>query len=284
MKKENRKMAQERRAKERRAQERMRYMRILVPVLLAAVVAACVICGFVFSRKNERNAGSGQTGSTSEDTKRKEASDVTTEDTAGAAADAAGSSSGSKASSAGQITEFDASAVRGCYDISGDDLTYVQINVKDYGTITAALDKTIAPISVENFVSLAEQGFYDGLTFHRIIDGFMIQGGDPNGNGTGGSEKTIRGEFSGNQVDNPITHVRGAVSMARSQDPDSASSQFFIVQSDSNYLDGQYAGFGYVTDGMDIVDQICKDARPTDGNGSIAPENQPVIESVVVLP
>ena len=93
-----------------------------------------------------------------------------------------------------------------------------------------------------------------------------------------------KGEFSGNQVDNPITHVRGAVSMARSQDPDSASSQFFIVQSDSNYLDGQYAGFGYVTDGMDIVDQICKDARPTDGNGSIAPEDQPVIESVVVLP
>ena len=155
--------------------------------------------------------------------------------------------------------------------------------MKDYGTITAALDETIAPVSVQNFVSLAKDGFYDGLTFHRIIDGFMIQGGDPLGNGTGGSEENIKGEFDQNGVQNPITHVRGAISMARAQDPDSASSQFFIVQSDSTFLDGQYAGFGYVTDGMEIVDQICKDAKPTDNNGSIAKDSQPKIESVTVI-
>lgn len=122
--------------------------------------------------------------------------------------------------------------------------------------------------------------FYDGLTFHRIIDGFMIQGGDPNGDGTGGAEDTIKGEFSSNGVKNDISHVRGTISMARSTDPDSASSQFFIVQSDSTHLDGDYAAFGHVTSGMDLVDQICKDAKPTDGNGTIAKDQQPVIESI----
>ena len=108
----------------------------------------------------------------------------------------------------------------------------------------------------------------------------MIQGGDPNGDGTGGAEDTIKGEFSSNGVKNDISHVRGTISMARSTDPDSASSQFFIVQSDSTYLDGDYAAFGHVTSGMDIVDQICKDAKPTDGNGTIAKDQQPVIESI----
>jgi peptidyl-prolyl cis-trans isomerase B (cyclophilin B) len=162
-------------------------------------------------------------------------------------------------------------------------LHHVEIAVADYGTIKLELDGDTAPITVQNFMDLAKDGFYDGLTFHRIIDGFMIQGGDPNGNGTGGSDKTIKGEFNDNGVENPITHVRGAISMARSQLPDSASSQFFIVQSDSTFLDGQYAGFGYVTDGMDVVDKISKDAKPTDSNGSIAKENQPVIESVTVI-
>ena len=121
------------------------------------------------------------------------------------------------------------------------------------------------------------------LAFHRIIDGFMIQGGDPKGNGTGGSDETIKGEFSGNGVENNISHVRGTISMARSQDMDSASSQFFIVQSDSTYLDGQYAGFGTVTEGMDIVDQICKDTPVQDSNGTVSASDQPVIESIKVI-
>ena len=166
----------------------------------------------------------------------------------------------------------------------GADAAYTaQIQVEGYGTITVALDASAAPETVENFVSLAREGFYDGLTFHRIIEGFMLQGGDPNGDGTGGSETTIKGEFSDNGVENPLSHTRGAISMARSDDYDSASSQFFIVQEDSTYLDGSYAAFGYVTEGMDVVDAICADAAPIDSNGLIAPEAQPVITSVTIL-
>ena len=160
---------------------------------------------------------------------------------------------------------------------------HIEIKVKDYGIIKAKLDEKTAPITVKNFINLAKDGFYDGLTFHRVIDGFMIQGGAPKGDGTGGSKESIKGEFSENDVKNDISHVRGTLSMARSQDMDSASSQFFIVQSDSKYLDGQYAGFGMVTDGMDIVDQICKDTKTEDDNGTVLPENQPVIESIKVI-
>lgn len=159
----------------------------------------------------------------------------------------------------------------------------VEITVKDYGTIKLTLDEDNAPITVENFVKLAKEGFYDGLTFHRIIDGFMIQGGDPLGNGTGGSEETIKGEFSENGVDNKISHKRGVISMARSQDMDSASSQFFIVQADSTYLDGQYAGFGYVTEGIEVVDEICERVTGQDQNGTVPKEKQPVIESITVM-
>lgn len=159
---------------------------------------------------------------------------------------------------------------------------YADITVENYGTITVALDGSHAPETVENFVSLAESGFYDGLTFHRIMSGFMIQGGDPNGDGTGGSDKTITGEFSSNGVENPLSHTRGAISMARSSDYDSASSQFFIVHEDSEFLDGEYAVFGYVTEGMEIVDQICEDANPTDDNGTIPKEEQPIIESITI--
>ena len=157
---------------------------------------------------------------------------------------------------------------------------HAKIKVKDYGTIEVELDGDTAPITVANFIKLVNEKFYDGLTFHRIMSGFMIQGGDPLGNGTGGSDETIKGEFSSNGVENNISHKRGVISMARSSDPDSASSQFFIVQSDSTYLDGDYAAFGHVTSGMDVVDQICKDVTPTDGNGSIAKDQQPVIESI----
>ena len=160
---------------------------------------------------------------------------------------------------------------------------HIEIQVKDYGTIKAELDGDTAPITVANFLKLAESGFYDGLTFHRIIDGFMIQGGDPKGNGTGGADKTIKGEFSQNGVENKLSHVRGTLSMARSQDMDSASSQFFIVQSDSTYLDGQYAAFGTVTEGMELVDKICKDTPVQDNNGTVSAADQPVIESIKVI-
>ncbi len=160
---------------------------------------------------------------------------------------------------------------------------HVAITVRDYGTITVELDADAAPITVQNFLDLAGSGFYDGLTFHRIMEGFMIQGGDPEGTGMGGSDKTIKGEFSANGVENPLSHTRGAISMARSSAMDSASSQFFIVQKDSTFLDGQYACFGYVTNGMEVVDAIAADAQPTDGNGTIPADQQPVIESVKVL-
>ena len=170
-----------------------------------------------------------------------------------------------------------------CLSLAKEPKTYLaKIEIQDYGTVTVQLDAKAAPVTVENFVKLAGEGFYDGLTFHRIIEGFMMQGGDPNGNGTGGSGKNIKGEFSANGVNNTLSHTRGAVSMARSQKYDSASSQFFIVQQDSTYLDGQYAVFGYVTDGMDIVDKICTEAEPVDNNGTIPADAQPVITRITI--
>ena len=155
-----------------------------------------------------------------------------------------------------------------------------EIKVKNYGSIKLKLDANIAPITVSNFVGLANDGFYNGLTFHRIIKGFMIQGGDPNGDGTGGSKQTIKGEFSANGVDNPLKYTRGVISMARSQLYDSASSQFFIMHEDTSSLDGQYAAFGCAYSGMDIVDKICDDVKTEDSNGTVSKKNQPVIESI----
>ena len=161
---------------------------------------------------------------------------------------------------------------------------HAEITVKDYGTISVELDGDTAPITVQNFMDLANAGFYDGLTFHRIIPGFMIQGGDPNHNGTGGSENTIKGEFKNNGVENKISHTRGTISMARNSiSMDSASSQFFIMHKDYTGLDGDYAAFGHVTSGMEIVDQICEDAIVVDNNGTVEYENQPVIESVKII-
>ena len=164
-----------------------------------------------------------------------------------------------------------------------ENLTYfADIQIKGYGTVTVELDQKAAPITVANFVTLAESGFYDGLTFHRIIDGVMMQGGDPEGTGYGGAEETIVGEFSANGYVNPLSHTRGAISMARSNSYNSASSQFFIVQKDYKSWDGKYAVFGYVTEGIDVVDAVCGDAEPTDGNGSIAAKDQPVMTSVKI--
>lgn len=159
----------------------------------------------------------------------------------------------------------------------------VDIVVKDYGTISVELDADAAPITVTNFVKLVKEGFYDGLTFHRIIKGFMIQGGDPLGNGTGGSDQTIKGEFASNGIQNPISHERGVISMARSMDNDSASSQFFIMHEDSDFLDGNYAAFGHVTNGIEIVDKICEDTSVQDSNGTVAKQDQPIIESIKVV-
>ena len=158
-----------------------------------------------------------------------------------------------------------------------------EITVQDYGVITVELDSTYAPITVSNFVTLAKEGFYDGLTFHRIMKGFMMQGGDPEGTGFGGSEKSIKGEFLNNGVENKLSHTRGVISMARATDMNSASSQFFIMHSDAPYLDGAYASFGKVVKGMDIVDSICSDANPTDDNGTIPSEVQPVITSIKII-
>lgn len=160
---------------------------------------------------------------------------------------------------------------------------HVTIEVEKYGTIEAELDADIAPITVTNFINLANSKFYDGLTFHRIISGFMIQGGDPDGNGTGGSDKNIKGEFTSNGVENSLSHKRGVLSMARASDPDSASSQFFIVHQDSDFLDGKYAAFGMVTKGIEIVDQICNDTKVEDDNGTVLAENQPKISKVTVV-
>ncbi len=204
------------------------------------------------------------------------------------------SQSGEKASGSGESTSNSSSGATSTSSssvidsVSADDpyatgTRHVTIEVADYGTIELALNANVAPITVSNFCNLASDGFYDGLTFHRIISGFMIQGGDPNGDGTGGSTRNIKGEFSKNGVENPISHVRGTISMARSSAYDSASSQFFIMHKTTTSLDGQYAAFGNVTSGIEVVDAICEKVQVEDSNGTVAAENQPVITKVTVV-
>jgi len=144
----------------------------------------------------------------------------------------------------------------------------------DLGTITVELDEKNAPITVANFKKLVSEKFYDGLIFHRVIKDFMIQGGDPTGTGMGGSHERIKGEFLYNGVKNTLSHARGVISMARSNDPNSASSQFFICHADCGFLDGQYAAFGKTVDGMDVVDKIA--TAPT-GRG-----DRPVTEKKII--
>ncbi len=163
---------------------------------------------------------------------------------------------------------------------------HATIKIEGYGDVHLELYGDEAPETVANFVSLANEGFYDGLTFHRIIEGFMAQGGCPDGDGTGDSGKNIKGEFSLNGFNNRIPHERGTISMARGEAYNSASCQFFIVhetsENNSLSLDGKYAAFGRVTDGMDVIDAICEAAKPTDGNGSIAKKDQPKIISITI--
>ncbi len=232
---------------------------IAVIMMMAVMVLGITACG---SKKDQpQTTQGGQAGQNGAETTQKPAAD--------------------KAASGSGLSEELASVIE-----KGENLTgkhRVKIKVKDYGTITVKLDADKAPITVTNFIKLAGEGFYDGLTFHRVISSFMIQGGDPLGNGTGGAEENIKGEFSGNGVENNIKHVRGTISMARSSDPDSASSQFFIMHQDADYLDGQYAAFGKVTKGIKVVDKICAGTKVEDSNGTVQPENQPVIEKVTVI-
>ena len=160
---------------------------------------------------------------------------------------------------------------------------YADIVIKDYGTVTVALAGEVAPKTVQNFVTLAESGFYDGLTFHRIIERYVMQGGDPNADGTGNSGTFVTGEFLNNGWDNPLPHLRGAISMAREGGLNSASCQFFIVHDDANQLDGDYAVFGYVVEGYyEVVDKICTEIEPINNYGYVAPEDQPVIETIII--
>lgn len=153
------------------------------------------------------------------------------------------------------------------------------LHIKDFGDIKIELDRVNAPISANNFASLVSQGFYDGLTFHRIIKGFMIQGGDPNGVGTGGPGYSIKGEFRANGVKNNLSHKRGVISMARSQMPNSAGSQFFICDANDEFLDGQYAAFGKVVEGMDVVDKIAQ----VDKNHNDKPYTPVIIEKAEAI-
>ena len=154
----------------------------------------------------------------------------------------------------------------------------VTITMEDGGVIKAELYPEIAPNTVNNIISLVSKGFYDGLIFHRVIEGFMIQGGDPTGTGMGGPGHTIKGEFSSNGVKNPLKHTRGVISMARASHPDSAGSQFFIMHKDAPHLDGSYAAFGKLIDGFDTLDEIAK--TPTDY--SDRPRKEQKIKSVTI--
>ena len=176
-------------------------------------------------------------------------------------------------------------------DITGRDVVYVEMVVKHYGTIVLLLDRTTAPITVDNFLKLVNEGFYDGLTFHRVIEDFMIQGGDPDANGTGGykdedgNKITIEGEFSDNGHENDIKHIRGVISMARGTGNNTASSQFFICNASPTHLDGKYAAFGYVVSGLKVVDAITRATAGYAYNGVIYEKPcQAIIESVRVIP
>lgn len=160
----------------------------------------------------------------------------------------------------------------------------VSVTMKDGQTFQIELYPEYAPETVENFKKLVKEGFYDGLTFHRVVDGFMAQGGDPQGNGMGGSKESVRGEFAANgYAQNTLSHTRGVISMARSQNPNSASSQFFICYGDASFLDGQYAAFGKVVEGMDVVDSFLKVERKLNSMGEAAVPVTPIVMEKVVL-
>ena len=221
-------------------------------------------------------------GSADAEDKNNETGKTTTTETSGGSGSSSGSSSSSSSSSsaAGSMSET-------LKEFSSDELLsgkhHVEMDIQDHGTVVLELDADQAPISVTNFIDLAKQGFYNGLTFHRIINTQFVQGGDPLGNGTGGPGYTIKGEFAANGVNNTLSHTRGAISMARTSNFDGGGCQFFIMDADYTAFDGQYACFGYVTDGMDYIDEICNMTEMQDSNGTIAPQDQPVISEIRVI-
>ena len=246
----------------------MKKRKILAMLMVAALSAGMLAgCGSDNTKEESKSTEAADTKENTEENKdteetKEESTEESADQSEGTEEEVSGFTDGSGDGEGTDETADDTSTVLDTSEpLTG--LHHAEIEVKDYGTIKVELDADTAPISVTN--------------------GFMIQGGDPEGTGRGGSDETIKGEFSENGVKNDISHERGVISMARSSDPDSASSQFFIVQSDSTYLDGQYAAFGHVTEGMDIVDQICKDAKPTDNNGTISADEQPVMTSVTII-
>ena len=159
----------------------------------------------------------------------------------------------------------------------------VAIDINNYGVIEVELYENVAPITVANFKDLVSKKFYDGLSLHRIMKGFMIQGGDPLGNGTGGSDNNIVGEFAANGIQNNLSHKRGVISMARSNNPNSASSQFFIMHQDGDFLDGNYAAFGMTTKGIEVVDKICDKVEVVDDNGTVKEGQKPIINRIYFI-
>ncbi|MDR0888614.1 MAG: peptidylprolyl isomerase [Coriobacteriales bacterium] len=242
-------------AQQEAKKQRNKRIAIIIVVIIVVIVAA-VIIGVAM-------AGMGN--------------NVASSSTSAASQSASSSSASANASSASQAASSSSASDNQASQIA-------TINVQNFGTITVQLDSKDAPITVANFVKLANQGFYNGLTFHRIVKGFMIQGGDPKGDGTGGSGQTIKGEFSSNGVNNTLSHVRGTISMARSSDPDSASSQFFICDADdSSSLDGKYAAFGTVTSGMDVVDAIASTPVTTSSSGEKSKPVTPVVITSITI-
>lgn len=224
-------------------------LKSLMPLIVVVVLAVAVILGVVAVTANDNRGALTSTTST-------------------------------KQTQSNESTESaDSSLIKADVEVAS---CYADIEIENYGKITVYLDAESAPMTVSNFVSLAKSGFYDGLTFHRIMEGFMMQGGDPLGNGTGGSDTQITGEFVNNGYANYLSHTRGTISMARSAAYNSASSQFFIMHGDAPHLNGQYAAFGYVTEGMEVVDKVCEDATPIDSNGTILRDQQPVIKSITI--
>lgn len=257
MKKENKKLAQEQRAAQRKREANKTLIKNILKFGLPALAVIALVVLIIWDPFSKITGNDLFTGSNTEST----SADDTSSDSTSSSTD----------------NTYTPEAL-------DENLTYyADIDIAEYGKITVKLDQKSAPISSANFVKLAEDGFYDGLTFHRIMEGFMMQGGDPNGNGSGGSENNIVGEFSANGYENKLSHTRGAISMARSKAYNSASSQFFIVHEDSSdSLDGLYAVFGYVTEGMDVVDKVCEESEPTDNNGTIEANAQPVITSITI--
>lgn len=242
------------------------------------LVVGVIVLAFVFFGDNIKTAIWGEEA-------------IKAESTTGEHENADGSATGTLTGNVEANVQSETEAVPSVEEIAADlgitlldeNLTYyADIEIQDYGTVVIELNQEEAPITAANFVDLAENGFYNGLTFHRIMKGYMMQGGDPYGNGTGGSGRPIVGEFLDNGYENYLSHTRGAVSMARSSEYNSASSQFFIVQEDYPLWNGYYAVFGYVIEGMDYVDAICEAAEPRDANGTIIKENQPVMTSVTI--